>query len=241
MKINIADSYQNMSKAAAESFFDLLQSIEKLLICVASGASPAGLYKELVQVIRAGAIDTSNWYFVSLDEWSGLNGSDEGSSRYQLNEQLFQPLNIKEAQICFFDGRATNTNDECEKVEAFIKAHGCIDIAILGIGINGHIAMNEPGTSAALRSHVASIHLSTQQIAQKYFKEYKKLDSGLTLGLATLQEAKYLLLLAAGKTKAESIYKMLHEPVNEIFPATLIRAHKSLHIHLDAEAASLLQ
>ena len=240
MKINTADTYLVMSKEAAENMLQLLQTIEKPLICVASGASPAGMYQALTQLILNGNIDISNWYFVGLDEWGGMNGSDEGSSRHQLNEQLFYPLKIAQDHICFFDGKAKDKEEECSSVEAFIKKHGPITIAILGIGQNGHIAMNEPGTPASLRSHVAAIHPSTQAIGQKYFNELRNLETGLTVGLATLMEAQHLFLLASGKAKAESMYKMLHEPVSEMFPATLLRILESLHIYLDSEAGSLL-
>ena len=241
MKLIIKDTYDNMSKSAAADLLRLLQSFDKPLICVASGASPAGLYKELIGLVKSSEIDTSQWYFVGLDEWKGMNGTDEGSSRDQLNQQLFYGLNVPEERICFFDGKATDLDSECEKIEDFIQQHGGISVAILGIGINGHIAMNEPGTRATLRSHVASIHTSTQQIGQKYFKEPRQLDTGITLGLATLLESKHLFLLASGTTKADSIYRMLHDPVSEELPATFLRDHAGLHIYLDQEAAGLLK
>lgn len=241
MKLTIVDTYQAMSRQAAQDLLSLLQSLDKPLFCTASGASPAGLYKELAFLVEAAAIDTSNWYFVGLDEWKGMNGSDEGSSRNQVDEQLFQPLNIQEGQICFFDGRAEDLEGECERVEDFIKEHGGIDVAVLGIGVNGHIAMNEPGTSASLRSHVASIHASTQQIGQKYFKEPRPLHTGITVGLATLLDANHLMLLASGESKAESMYRMLHAPISEDMPATLLRDHPGLQVYLDAAAARLLK
>ena len=230
-----------MSRQAAEELLQLLQTIEKPLICTASGASPAGLYKELTHLVKSSQTDTSNWYFVGLDEWKGMNGSDEGSSRYQINEQLFYPLGITEQQICFFDGRATNLDAECQRVEEFITKQGGIDVAILGIGVNGHIAMNEPGTPANLRSHIAAIHPSTQEIGQKYFKEPRPLDTGITLGFATLLEARHILLLASGSSKAESIHQMLNAPISEKIPATFLREHAGLQVFLDKVAATLLQ
>jgi galactosamine-6-phosphate isomerase len=240
MKLNISNTYEIMSKTAAEALLQLLQTLTHPLVCTASGASPAGLYKELVQLIGTKKIDTSNWAFVGLDEWKGMNGSDEGSSRQQVDQQLFHPLGLAAHQVCFFDGRADHLEEECERVEDFINQQGGIDVAIIGIGLNGHIAMNEPGTSPSLRSHVAAIHPSTQQIGQKYFKEPTSLDTGLTVGLATLLDAKHLLLLASGESKAESIYKMLSEPISDAFPATLIRDHPHLQIYLDEEAAKRL-
>src|SRR4051812_9210118 len=240
MKLAISETYEAMSKQAAEDILQLLQSIDQPLICTASGASPAGLYKELVHLVESNGIDTSNWYFVGLDEWKGMNEQDEGSSKAQVNEQLLQPLHVKEDHVCFFDGRANDLEKECQRIEDFIKQHGGIDIAILGIGVNGHIAMNEPGTSASLRSHIANIHPSTQQIGQKYFKEPRQIDTGITLGLATILEAKHLMLLASGPTKTEIMYKMLHSPNSEELPATLLMEHTNLNIYVDAQAAKLI-
>ena len=241
MKVKIKDTYEAMSKLAAEDLLLMLQSLDKPLVCVASGASPAGLYKELVRLVKASGTNTSTWHFVGLDEWKGMDGSDEGSCRDQLNHQLFNPLSVAEQRICFFDGRAKNIVSECQRVEDFIQQFERINVAILGIGVNGHIGMNEPGTPAFLRSHVADIHLTTQQIGQKYFKEPRQLDKGLTLGIATLLEAKHLILLASGKSKAESVYEMLHAPKSEEMPATLLREHANLLVYLEKEAAKCLK
>src|SRR3954447_21902419 len=240
MKLAISNTYDAMSKQAASDLLQLVQSIDKPLICTASGASPAGLYKELVHLVETTGVDTSNWYFVGLDEWKGMNEQDEGSSKAQVTEQLLHPLHISNEHVCFFDGRANDLEKECERIEDFIKQHGGISIALLGIGVNGHIAMNEPGTSASLRSHIADIHPGTQQIGQKYFKEPRKIDTGVTLGMATILEAKHLMLLVSGKTKTEIMYKMLHTPISEELPATLLMEHPNLNIYVDAEAAKLI-
>jgi galactosamine-6-phosphate isomerase len=241
MKVIIEDTYEAMSERAAEDLLLALQGVDRPLICVASGASPAGLYKELAQMVKSSATDTSTWHFVGLDEWKGMDGSDEGSCRNQLNQQLFNPLNIPEQRICFFDGRAKDIERECQRVEEFIQGFKRIEVAILGIGVNGHIGMNEPGSPVSLRSHVASIHHSTQQIGQKYFKEPRLLDTGLTLGLATLLESNHLMLLASGLSKAKSIYEMLHGPRSEEMPASLLGGHANLIIYLEKEAASCLK
>src|SRR6478672_2394273 len=102
MKLAIANNYEAMSKQAATDLLQLLQSFDKPLICTASGASPAGLYKELVHLVETTGVDTSNWYLVGLDEWKGMNEQDEGSSRAQVNEQLLRPLHIQENHVCFF-------------------------------------------------------------------------------------------------------------------------------------------
>jgi galactosamine-6-phosphate isomerase len=169
MNIFIGESYEALSQRAAEDTLAFLQTKEAPLICPASGYSPTGLYRHLVKLVQEKNVDTSRWHFVALDEWLGMNGSDEGSCRYMLDVQLFHPLHIPPHRICFFDGKSTDLQAECKRAEAFIGVHGGIDIAIVGIGRNGHIGMNEPGTPADAGVHVASLHPDTQQVGQKYF------------------------------------------------------------------------
>jgi galactosamine-6-phosphate isomerase len=239
MEIFVGNSYQEISKKAADAAIQLMNSIEKPLLCPASGDSPAGLYKELVERFSNQEVNVSDWYFVGLDEWVGMNGYDEGSCRFHLNHQLFYPLKIEQERICFFNGRAEDLEAECNKTEKFIADHSGIQVAIVGLGTNGHVAMNEPGTSASLRSHVAAIHTSTQQAGQKYFKEAKQISQGITLGVATLLEAKHIILVANGEHKAEIVKKIITDEPSEQIPGTLLRNHPSLQIYLDAEAAQL--
>ncbi len=240
MEIFISDSYELFSKRAANDVKEIIQSFNEPLLCTASGDSPAGLYKALVDIINRNQIDISTCNFVGLDEWAGMNGSDEGSCRYYLNKQLFNPLNVPENRICFFDGRANDLQKECDNVESFVSKHNGIDLAIIGLGMNGHIGMNEPGTSISLRSHIARIDPATQKAGQKYFKEPRQLSSGLTLGLATLLESKNIFLLVSGRHKAEIVKRVLEEDVSKKLPASLLRNHRGLKIYLDTDAALLV-
>lgn len=241
MNIKIAATYQAMSWQAAYDLVQLLKSKEKPLICVASGHTPAGLYQELIKIIRQQQLDVSSWNFIGLDEWAGMNAGDSGSCQFHLHQQLFEPLGISQQQICFFNGRTEDGEAECRRVEAFIAQNGGIEVAILGLGLNGHIGMNEPGTPATTRSHVASIDALTQQIGQKYFSTPQTLSQGLTLGLATLLEAKHLLLLVNGTHKASIVKQVLSQQPSPALPATLLASHPGLTFYLDKEAAQLLQ
>src|SRR4030095_10112922 len=132
MKIFVTDSYQNMSKKAADEVIYITQALENPVISPASGDSTAGLYKEIAERVRRNEMKISNWHFVGLDEWVGMNENDEGSCRYHLNLQLFSPLHIAEDRICFFNGRAGELEKECERVDDYILQHGGIDVAIVG-------------------------------------------------------------------------------------------------------------
>ncbi|CAN5695500.1 glucosamine-6-phosphate deaminase [soil metagenome] len=241
MQLNISDTYHEMCRQALVKLTLLSANLENPLICPASGSTPEGLYRQTGALVNEKDLDISDWDFVGLDEWLGMNGTDAGSCRQSLNEQFFEPLNIDEKRICFFDGRANDPQGECEKVEAFVQKHGGIDIAIVGLGTNGHIAMNEPGTDATLRSHISDIAPETQAVGQKYFSSPKTITQGLTLGIATLMEARYILLMVSGSKKAAIVKEMLTAPASENLPATLFRDHPGLHIFLDSAAATYLQ
>jgi glucosamine-6-phosphate isomerase len=243
MDIFICDTYEIMSSRALDEILAIAQGLKDPVLCPASGDTPAGLYKELVNA--AGSVnlkmnDISGWRYVGLDEWVGMNGHNEGSCRFHLNNQLFYPLRVPEEKIVFFDGTKDDLDGECENVENFIQKSGGIDIAILGLGINGHVGMNEPGTSAALRSHVTAIDSQTQATGQKYFKEKQRLTKGITLGLATIMEARKIVLLVSGQHKAKITQRVLEGEISEQFPAGLLRRHAGLSVYLDKEAGGLL-
>lgn len=240
MEIFIPDTYQALSMQAADDVIKLMKSRSHPLLCAASGDTPAGLYKEIVGKVNKNELNISDWSFVGLDEWVGMNETDEGSCRFNLNEQLFHPLKIAENKISFFDGRANDLGKECDTVENFIRNQERIDVAILGLGMNGHIGMNEPGTSPALRSHVTALDPVTQKVGQKYFKQQQQLKEGITLGMATLMESRHIILLVSGSHKAEIVKKMLEDNISEELPSSLLRNHLSLKVYLDKDAAKLI-
>ncbi|HEY6977690.1 MAG TPA: glucosamine-6-phosphate deaminase [Chitinophagaceae bacterium] len=240
MKIITANTYEEMSGQVADDLIRTMQLFNEPLLCPASGSTPVGLYKELVNLYRQKKFDPSNWLFVALDEWVGMDGNKEGSCKHSLDEQLFNPLKIKADQICFFDGKA-DLDKECDRVEKFIRQHGGIDVSVLGLGMNGHVGMNEPYTPASLRSHIAKLDPVTQQVGQKYFKERQHLSEGVTLGLATLLESKHIFLLVNGERKAGIVKKVIEGNITEEMPATILRRHTGLKVYLDADAAQLIQ
>ncbi len=241
MKITIKDSYEAISREAVNDLLKNLQGINRPLLCTASGDSPKGLYKELVIQVKEKGIDISEWTFLSLDEWLGMNEKNEGSCRFHLNNDLFIPLNVQQDKIIFFDGRAADPVGECKRIEEFVKHSGGIDVAIVGLGMNGHVGMNEPGTPASSRTHLAEIDSTTQTVGQKYFKSNQQLTHGLTLGIATIMEAETVMLIVSSAKKASIVQAVLENDVSESLPASLMRNHKSFLVYLDSGAASQLK
>jgi len=240
MEIKIYNTYEELSAKVAEYVIRLMSAYDKPLFCPASGDTPAGLYRVLAERCQDNKCDVAGWNFVGLDEWVGLNGTDEGSCRYSIDKELFCPLSIAKENICFFDGRSVDLPKACAYTEQFIKERDGIDVAILGLGMNGHIAMNEPGCAIDGRTQIVALHPVTKQVGQKYFNEPRVLEKGITLGMGTLLESTHIILMVSGKHKAGIVRKMLEEPVTNDLPGSLLLNHPSVTFFLDADAAANL-
>ncbi len=240
MQLNLLKDKETLSKKATHDITEIMSFKQNPLICVASGDSPSGIYKNIVNEVQKKDLNIDHWSFIGLDEWVGLNGADEGSCRWHLNRELFNPLNIKEASICFFDGASKNLAQECLNTECYIQKHNGIEIAILGLGMNGHIGMNEPQTPISTRSHVIDLDTITIEVGQKYFNKPQPLTKGITLGITTLLEAKHIILIVSGFKKAAIVKQVIEGPISELIPASLLRNHPNCIIYLDEAAASNL-
>jgi len=241
MEIIIDQDYESMSAKAAEQVLKLIKNVDKPLLCIATGDSPKGFYKCIIEKVRKENIDISNWHFVGLDEWMGMNITDEGSCRYHLENDLLRPLNVPENRVCFFDGSARDIQNEIEKTENFIKEQGGIEVAIVGLGMNGHVGMNEPGTDPASHSHISTIAEETQKVGQKYFTKAQMLSKGITLGIADIMDARNVILLINGAKKGRIAQQVLEEEISPGLPASLLRRHKHYTVYLEKEAAQFLQ
>jgi glucosamine-6-phosphate isomerase len=241
MTILIEKDYARMSAKAAEDVMKILNSLQNPLICTATGDSPKGLYHEIIKLINDKKTGISNWDFVGLDEWVGMNGKDEGSCRFHLDTDLLNPLNVKQSDICFFDGRSADLQEETTKTNDFIKKNGGIDVAIVGLGVNGHIGMNEPGTDPSLHAHISEIDPITQQSGQKYFTHSQSLSRGITLGIKDIMDARQVILLISGFKKAEIARAILEDEISTQSPGSFLRNHSNCTVYLDEDAASLLK
>jgi galactosamine-6-phosphate isomerase len=240
MKIIIRDSYESISNQTADQLIEVMSHYQKPLLSPASGSSPLGLYKELVDRHQQNKFDHSNWLFLGLDEWVGMSAETEGSCRYRMDHDLFLPMQVPQKSICFFNGNAENLGEECNRIEKYIRQQGTIDVVVLGVGMNGHVGLNEPGTPSTLRTHVTAVDPITQKVAQKYFPEHKQLTQGITLGIANLLEANHLFILINGTHKAEITQRVIEGELSEQIPTTLLRDHKDIRFFLDKDAARLL-
>ncbi len=241
MKPDIFQNSRSLSEYAARLIAKVVSGKPDAVLCFASGHTPTGTFTCLVEMTKAGQVDFSHCHFIGLDEWVGIPLSAEGSCRYFLDEFFFKKLNIREDQIHFFDGMATNLEAECRKMDDTIARLGGLDLMLVGIGMNGHIALNEPGTPWNFRSHVSDLDEMTVTVGQKYFTEKTQLTKGITLGLQYLREARLPLLMASGKGKAPIVRQALEGEVTEQVPASIFQTLPEAVVLLDADAAGELE
>ncbi|HVW95506.1 MAG TPA: glucosamine-6-phosphate deaminase [Mucilaginibacter sp.] len=240
MNVLIHKNYDGMCRAAADIIIEQIKLKSDALICLTSGDTPAGVYRMLVEDARQGKVDFSQCYFVGLDEWVGMDKNDEGSCTNFLYDAFFTPAKISPSRMMVFDAKASDLDASCAAMDAFIKEKGLLTMMLVGVGMNGHIGLNEPGADFNAYAHHSPLDPVTVAVGQKYFKSKTVLTEGITLGLQHLRDAGIPMLLASGKKKAEIIFKALNGEVTPDVPASIFQTLPSAYVMLDEEAASLL-
>lgn len=240
MKVSIYPDYDAMSKAVADLIVEAITRKPAALCCFPSGDSPTGVLRYLVQYAREGKLDCSQVNFVGLDEWVGMDGRSEGSCRYYMDTHLFQPLEIAAEKIHFFNGCASDPDAECKRMDDHIGRLGPIDIMLVGLGLNGHIGLNEPGADPESYAHHMPLDPQTVQVAQKYFSRETPLTEGITLGLRHFREAVMPILIASGGRKAAIIARSLEGTITNEVPATILQTLPTGLVYLDQDAAGQL-
>ncbi|AQG80115.1 6-phosphogluconolactonase [Spirosoma montaniterrae] len=240
MTLQTFPTHDELSQRAAEHMAALLTQKPDALLCVASGDTPIETYRRFVKLAQAGQVDVSRCQFVGLDEWVGFGPDDLGSCSYYIFRDLFRPLGLRPDQMHVFDAKADDLLDECAKIDAVIDRHGGLDLLLVGMGMNGHIALNEPGTPFTNGCHVSELAESTITVGQKYFDKPTELSRGITLGLRHLTQARDVLLMVSGAKKAPVLRDALTGPVTEQMPASIVQTVPQAQVWVDAGAASLL-
>ncbi len=233
-------NYQELSKFAAGKIVQLVKNKPAAVLCLAGGDTPALTYDIVVEIAMAESVSFAAVTFIGLDEWVGIERAMPGSCYHFLQQKIFDPLHIQQHQVHFFDSGAHDLQKECDRINKSLENAGCLDLALVGIGLNGHIGFNEPGVDPLLKAHVVELDQLTTATGQKYFTTSTALALGITLGMAQILEARNVMLMASGKKKAAIIRKALQEPVSNAVPASLIASHANTLVLLDDEAAAEL-
>ena len=240
MTIHQFPDYTTLSKYTAIHIAAIINQKPDALLCLASGDTPVETFRQFVKLAQAERVDVSQCTFVGLDEWVGFGPEDVGSCSNYVFRDLFTPLNLRPDQIHVFDAKADDLGAECARIDAVIDSRGGLDLLLVGMGMNGHIALNEPGTSFTLGCHVSELAESTITVGQKYFEKETALSQGITLGLRHLAEAKEVILLVSGEKKASMLRDALKGPVSKQVPASIMQTHANGQVWIDEAAGSLL-
>ena len=219
MRFSVFDDDEAMSVSAAEIMAHAVAGKPDLLLCAASGASPIRAYQLFTRDNKAGAA----LRVVKLDEWAGVAADDEASCDAYLRRHLIEPLAIPPARYWSFDGGAADGAAECAAMNRRLAAEGPIDLCVLGVGVNGHLALNEPAAELQADCHVAA------------------LSHGLTLGMAAILQSKHLLVLVSGAHKLDAMKTFLSRRITPHFPASFLWLHGNVDLLCDAAAMAGLE
>ena len=244
MEVVICKNKEQASKLAADMITAAVKKNPKTVLGLATGSTPVLMYNEMAKCVKAKKVSYRHVKSWNLDEYYGLAGSHDQSYRYFMNENLFKLIDIKLANTHVLNGLAKNLEKECKDYEAQIRKVGGIDIQVLGIGSDGHIAFNEPGTS--LKSRTSCVYLTPSTIkdnARLFFKGKEKdvPTRALSMGVGTICDARKCILLAFGKGKADAIKGCVEGPMTQFCTASALQAHNDAWIFCDEEAASKLK
>jgi glucosamine-6-phosphate deaminase len=230
-------NYEDMSQKAAEILLTDIKANPKTVLGLATGSTPLGLYKLLIKDHLINKTSYKDIQTVNLDEYIELSPDHPQSYRYFMNHQLFNHIDIPLDQTNIPNSNAKSLKEECLRYDLLIKAVGGIDVQVLGIGNNGHIGFNEPGTSFNSRTHIVQLAESTRRANSRFFGSLDKVPKqAMTMGIETILESKKILLLASGESKRDAMRRLLTEEPNENFPASSLRFHSNVCIIADEEA-----
>ncbi|HEX2968964.1 MAG TPA: glucosamine-6-phosphate deaminase [Bacteroidales bacterium] len=238
MKIHKYDSYSDLSLATAELIADIISDKPDSLLCFPAGETSIGTFKELIRLNKERQISFSKCRIVGLDEWVGLGEMRSENCFSFLKKHFFDHIDLSSERMCFFNSESSDLQHEVEETDNFIKEYSPIDMILLGAGMNGHLGLNEPGSSFDLCSHLVELDNTTKSTGQKYFSGKVKLSRGITIGLKQILESKTAILQLSGKHKALVAGRMLKDEVSVRFPASALKLHQNSYLMIDKDAAT---
>ncbi|MDI6884031.1 MAG: glucosamine-6-phosphate deaminase [Hadesarchaea archaeon] len=241
MKVFVAKDYDEMSKRAAKLIANSIRNKPNIILGLATGGTPMGCYKELIRMYKEEGLDFSKVVSFNLDEYVGLPSTHSQSYRYFMDENLFRHVNIKMENTHVPDGLSDDPEKTCKEFEEAIKRAGGIDLQLLGIGSNGHIAFNEPGSPFNSRTRVVSLSEQTIKDNARFFKSIDEVPrQAISMGMETIMEAREIVLLASGEGKADAVAKSLEGSITTEVPASVLQKHPNCTFILDEASASKL-
>lgn len=240
MKIEVFDDQSQLATAAADIVHHSLSEFVGQAFGVATGSTPIALYAELARRAALGQLDPATLNIVALDEYLGLAPEHPGSFASYVHNRVASPLGLPAKRVAVLNGLA-DPRTACSDFEAKIKEFGGVGVQIAGIGSNGHLAFNEPGTPFESRTHVVRLSEQTRRDNKPAFPDSEVPEFALTQGIATIMDARRILLLATGESKAAAVARALTGIPDPSCPASALQRHPDVIVLLDRAAASSLE
>ena len=242
MKVIVLADYDEVSKEAARLVEEKIRENDHLVLGLATGATPLGLYENMIDGFKTRGISYKNVKSINLDEYLGLAKNHPESYHTFMVDKLFSHIDIASANTHIPDGKPSSVDAECIRYEKVINRVGPINLQILGIGSNGHIGFNEPGTDPASSTHVVELNASTRKDNAQFFQSADEVPThALTLGIENILKSDEIILLASGKKKAEAVKTLLEKHVSERFPASYLWNHPNVTVIVDEDAYQLVK
>jgi glucosamine-6-phosphate isomerase len=238
---SIFEESRSASVHCAKTLINLITIKPSALICLAAGHTSLEMFEELIRAYHDGQADFSQVRVVDMDEWVGLSAEDDGSCEGFLRKNLYDHINVQEKHIRMFNGKADDLEQECRAMDAHIEANGGIDYMLLGLGMNGHLALNEPGVDPSQGAHVVPLDSVTRRVAVKYFREMPDISQGITLGVWNILQTRHIQLLITGERKRDIVKEMMDSAPTVELPGTLLKGHANVEIVVDKQAAGLIE
>jgi len=239
MKVIVVKSPEEMGKEAAAIIAKGMRSEPHYVLGLATGSTPVPLYKDLIRRHKEEGLDFSTTITFNLDEYIGLPPTHDQSYRYFMDEHLFNDVNINKLNTHVPDGMAEDIEAHCSAYERMIENVGGIDCQVLGVGGNGHIAFNEPGSSLGSRTRAVDLTDETIRDNSRFFKSIDEVPKrAITMGIGTVLEAEKILVLASGANKARAVAAALEGPVSVKVPSSALQLHPDVTYIVTENAAS---
>lgn len=239
MRVYKTKDYEGMSKKAAFLMAAQINAKPDSVLGLATGSTPVGVYRQLIQWYREALLDFSRITTINLDEYRGLAAENDQSYRYFMNHNLFDHVNIRKECTYLPDGTEPDSKKACREYDAIIKGVGGIDLQILGLGRNGHIGFNEPGDYFEKTTHCVDLTESTIEANKRFFQKEEDVPrQAYTMGIQTIMGAGTILLLVSGEEKAEILRQVICGPVTPRVPASILQMHPRAVVIADEAALS---
>jgi glucosamine-6-phosphate deaminase len=242
MEVIIKETYEEMSVEAAKIIKDAIHLKPNLVLGLATGSTPVGTYKELIRMYEAGELDFSKVVTFNLDEYVGLPTTHDQSYHYFMHDKLFNHININPANVHVPSGIVKDFDSYCQWYEDEIDKVDGVDLQVLGIGSDGHVGFNEPGSSLASRTRLVTLTEETIDDNSRFFEKKEDVPRfAITMGVGTIMEAGLCLLVANGENKADPVSTLVEGPITSQVTASALQMHPNAVVILDEAAASKLK